>query len=320
MNNQQQSAGVRQLDVDEESAGQRLDNYLIRVLKGVPRSRIYRIIRKGEVRVNKGRARPETRLHAGDRVRIPPIRTAAPRERVAEHYDFIEKTIIYEDDVMLIVNKPAGLAVHGGSGISLGLIEALRACQPEARHLELIHRLDRDTSGCLMIAKRRAYQRLVQEALRQRSAVDKVYLAIVHGHWPKRLTRINAPLERDVLASGERISRVTAAGKASLTDYRCLAVGGSLSLIEAKPATGRTHQIRVHCLHAGFPVAGDSKYGDREADRRLAGHGYTRMMLHAHRLSVPALGDYPAVHVEAPVDEPMTQLMEEIKGFKKNKL
>lgn len=314
------SSGVRFVEVDAESAGQRLDNYLIRELKGVPRSRIYRIIRKGEVRVNKRRVRPDTRLGAGDSLRIPPVRTglSAPVEGTSDLRDIIEKSIIYEDHVMLIVNKPAGLAVHGGSGVKAGLIEALRASRPNARHLELIHRLDRDTSGCLMIAKRRSYQRLVQQALREKAGVHKVYLAVVHGCWPDRLRRVDASLERQVLGSGERMSRVSDTGKRSVTEFERLAEDGRLSLIQAVPLTGRTHQIRVHCKHAGYPVAGDEKYGDEDGDRRLKRRGYTRMMLHAHRLEIPALGDYPAVAVEAPPDATMLSLIEDVKASKIN--
>ncbi len=309
-------SSVRFVEIDEAHAGQRLDNFLIRKLKGVPKSRIYRIIRKGEVRVNKGRARPDTRLASGDSVRLPPVRTA-PGGVPTDHpglQETIEKAIAYESNVILIVNKPAGLAVHGGSGISQGLIEALRAARPEASWLELVHRLDRDTSGCLMIAKRRSYQRLVQEALRQKGGIKKVYWAVVHGRWPNRLRRVNAPLERDVLQSGERISRVSAAGKPSLTGFRLLAGSGQLSLVEAIPVTGRTHQIRVHCRHAGHPVVGDEKYGDREADRRLKRRGYSRMMLHAVRLEIPPLGEYPGVQVEAPLDDAMRSLVDDIRA------
>ncbi|MEX2489969.1 MAG: RluA family pseudouridine synthase [Pseudomonadales bacterium] len=306
------TGGVRFIEIDEESAGQRLDNYLIRELKGVPKSRIYRIIRKGEVRLNKRRVRPDTRVGAGDSLRLPPVRTgvSAPVEGTAELHRIIEKSIIYEDNVMLIVNKPAGLAVHGGSGVKAGLIEALRAARPNARHLELIHRLDRDTSGCLMIAKRRSYQRLVQQALREKAGLKKVYLAIVHGQWPIRLRRVSASLERQVLASGERISRVSEAGKRSMTQFERLGESGQLSVVEAVPVTGRTHQIRVHCQHAGYPIAGDEKYGDEDRDRRLNRKGYTRMMLHAHRLEIPALGDYPPVSVEAPLDPMMASLVD----------
>lgn len=318
MNTSSRSTGVRFVEIDAESAGQRLDNWLIRELKGVPRSRIYRIIRKGEVRLNKHRVRPDTRLGAGDTLRLPPVRTGvpAPVEGTPELHDIIEKSVIYEDNVMLIVNKPAGLAVHGGSGVKAGLIEALRASRPNARHLELIHRLDRDTSGCLMIAKRRSYQRLVQQALREKKGIHKAYLAVVHGCWPDRLRRVSASLERQVLGSGERISRVSDAGKRSLTEFERLADNGKLSLIRAVPVTGRTHQIRVHCAHAGYPVVGDEKYGNEEQDRRLKRRGHTRMMLHAHRLEIPALGEYPAVAVEAPPDAPMASLIEEVENNK----
>lgn len=310
---------VRFVEIDQESAGQRLDNYLIRILKGVPRSRIYRIIRKGEVRLNKGRVKPETRLTAGDSLRLPPIRTAsrpAPPTLTPRLASILEKSILYEDNVMLIINKPAGLAVHGGSGVNLGLIEALRAARPDAPHLELAHRLDRDTSGCLMIAKRRSYQRRLQAALSQRGRIRKVYQAVVHGRWPGRLSRINAPLERNILDNGERVVRVDAGGKQSLTEFRVLFRSGVLSVVEAMPATGRTHQIRAHCRHGGYPVVGDDKYGDREADRRLRRQGYGRMMLHAARLEIPALGEHPAVTVEAPMDEQMQALVDEIEKQK----
>jgi 23S rRNA pseudouridine955/2504/2580 synthase len=304
---------VQVLEIGEEFTGQRVDNYLLRLLKGVPKSRIYRIIRKGEVRVNGKRVKPDKRLQFGDRLRIPPVRVSErPDSRNRNLENSIDKTILYENSFMLIVNKPEGVAVHGGSGISAGIIESLRHARPEDRQLELVHRLDRGTSGCLMIARRRSHLKLLQAELQRKTSLKKYYQVITHGNWPSRKQHINAPIARNVLRSGERVSRVQMDGKECLTEFRLLARNGQYSVVQAKPVTGRTHQIRVHCRHAGFPVAGDDKYGDEEADGKLKKRGLRRMMLHASRLEIPALGDCPAIRVEAPVDRKMQQLMDEI--------
>lgn len=302
---------VRQLEIDEANAGQRLDNFLRTQLKGVPKTRIYRIIRKGEVRVNKGRTKPEYKLRSGDRVRIPPIRVSENDAIPAISPGFantIEKAILYEDDRLLVINKPSGLAVHGGSGISFGLIEALRKIRPEQRMLELVHRLDRETSGCVMVAKKRSMLRFLHEQLRG-DGVQKYYKALVVGRWPKRKQRVNVPLQKNVLKSGERMVHVDDEGKRSQTDYRVCQSFPGYTLVEAKPVTGRTHQIRVHCRYAGYPIAGDDKYGEDEANRRARQLGIKRLFLHAERLEIPLPDSREILAVTAPFDDEMTQVL-----------
>lgn len=285
-------AQVMILSIDEDEAGQRLDNFLIARLKGVPRSKIYNVIRKGEVRVNKGRIKPEYKLMAGDSVRVPPIRTAeAGTEAKVSHQmmSLLSKSILFEDDGLLVINKPPGLAVHGGSGITLGLIETLRQMRPDARHLELVHRLDRDTSGCIMVAKKRSYLRHLQAALREKSAgaggITKVYRALVIGDWPKRIHRVDAPLLKTEVAGGERVVRVHPEGKPSLTEFKLLQRFEGFSLVEARPITGRTHQIRVHAQYAGCVLVGDEKYGNDEVNEVMRAQGIRRLFLHASSLS-----------------------------------
>lgn len=289
---EKRAEGVRLVRVDAGADGQRIDNFLLRELKGVPKSRIYRLLRKGEVRVNKGRAKAEYRLQAGDEVRIPPVRMAVegvPPSVPSALAGRLQAAILFEDDALLVVDKPAGLAVHGGSGVSLGLIEALRAIRPEARFLELIHRLDRDTSGCVMVAKKRSALLALHAALRG-DGVDKRYLALVAGQWPKQTQRVEAPLEKNTLRSGERVVRVSAAGKAAATGFAVVESFAGATLVEARPITGRTHQIRVHAQYAGHPLACDDKYGDREADARFRELGLRRLFLHAASLTIPWQG------------------------------
>tara|TARA_R100001440_G_scaffold25074_7_gene40763 strand:- start:15576 stop:16697 length:1122 start_codon:yes stop_codon:yes gene_type:complete len=305
----QQGAGeavkseVRWVDIDEDGAGQRLDNFLLTKLKGVPKSVVYRIVRKGEVRINKKRAKPDTRLEAGDQVRIPPVVQKekpvgpVPGSRVQK---VMEAAVIYEDEQMLVVNKPQGIAVHGGSGLSFGLIEALRASRPDARFLELVHRLDRDTSGLIMVAKKRAALRHLQEEIRQRRVV-KHYHALVAGHWPASCTEVNVPLERYELKSGERMVKVSEAGKSALTRYQLLELFDGYSLVQAYPVTGRTHQIRVHSAYGGHPIAGDDKYMDDVSLRAFRTQGGQRLMLHAFALSL-VLPDGRQERFEAPYD------------------
>ena len=278
---------VRMVTVAAEYQGQRIDNFLMRELKGVPKSRIYNILRRGEVRVNKSRVKPDYKLISGDVIRVPPVRVATSAEvPVSTNFEQnIRQSILHEDDELIIVNKPSGLAVHGGSGVSLGLIEALRQVFPEHRHLELVHRLDRDTSGCVMISKKRSALKQLHEMLKSKSMVDKRYLAAVAGVWPARKQQVNAPLQKNVLQSGERMVRVDLEGKKSLTQYSVVGRGQGVSLIEARPITGRTHQIRVHCLHAGHAILGDDKYGDDQANLRARELGLRRLFLHAHSLS-----------------------------------
>jgi 23S rRNA pseudouridine955/2504/2580 synthase len=310
---------VRIVEVLGDYATQRLDNFLIRELKGVPKSRIYQAIRRGEVRVNGGRCRSERRLNAGDKVRIPPIRVAqrAPVQASPRTLDQIRQSIIYEDKDKLILNKPAGMAVHGGSGVSLGVIESLRLARPDERSLELVHRLDRGTSGCLMIAKRRPALRFLQAALREKTHLEKHYLALVHGQWSSSRTRLNLPLERFGGDGERRLSRVSDAGKASLTRFELQQAGEHYSLIQARPVTGRTHQIRVHCAYVNCPVAGDDRYADRDQLRLDKSQGVTRLMLHASSLVLPAFGDQPGMRIEAPLDEEFNSIVKTI--FNKNK-
>jgi len=305
---------VRFLEVDADQAGQRVDNFLRTALKGVPKSLIYRILRKGEIRVNKKRVKPDTRLQTGDLVRIPPLRTAERGESapvgqgLAEH---LADSILYESDSLLIINKPAGLAVHGGSGVTLGLIEALRQLRPDCRFLELVHRLDRDTSGCILVAKKRSMLRHLHAALREHQ-VQKIYHALVVGRWSARCTRVDAPLKRFELKSGERIVRVHPEGKASVTGFRVLRRYGDLAtLIEARPRTGRTHQIRVHTQFAGHPIVGDPKYTPDEDNNRFRQLGIRRLLLHAARLELK-LPDGAPLRIDAPLDAATAAALEQL--------
>lgn len=278
---------VQFITIDPDHEGQRIDNFLRTLLKGVPKSLIYRILRKGEVRVNKKRVKPEYKLMGGDEIRLPPIRVSettnqAPSTKL-DKVATLESHILFEDDVLIVVNKPSGMAVHGGSGLSFGVIEALRALRPTAKFLELVHRLDRDTSGCLLIAKKRSALKHLHEQLRNKT-VDKRYQALVHGHWPENRFKVKAPLLKNIVKSGERIVSVSTDGKESETRYRILETFSQATLVEASPITGRTHQIRVHCQHAGHPIACDSKYKDDEFNHYMAEIGLNRLFLHAHRI------------------------------------
>jgi 23S rRNA pseudouridine955/2504/2580 synthase len=295
---------VRLVTIEVDYAEQRIDNFLLAQLKGVPKSLVYRILRKGEVRVNKKRAKPDYRLQAGDEVRIPPVRVAERNPLPSanlEQVQALNKQVLYEDDVLIVLNKPAGLAVHGGSGLQFGLIESLRSLRPQAKHLELVHRLDRETSGCILISKRRSALRALHEQLRSKT-MDKRYLALVRGQWQAHVKLIAAPLQKNTLKSGERIVRVDAAGKPSETRFRVLHAFAQCSLVEASPITGRTHQIRVHALHAGHPIACDDKYGDRVFDSAMQELGLNRLFLHAHQLSFQHPQTGKTITVNAPLD------------------
>ena len=306
--------GVQLLEVAPELAGQRIDNFLRTQLKGVPKTLIYRILRKGEVRVNKGRIKPEYKLQAGDVVRVPPLRLAErdePAPLAQGLLERLEAAIVYEDKALIVLNKPAGIAVHGGSGLSYGVIEAFRQLRPDARELELVHRLDRDTSGLLMIAKKRSMLRHLHEALRG-DGVDKRYLALVRGSWPTAKKQVRAPLMKNNLRSGERMVEVNVEGKDALTEFRIVRrFGDFATLVEASPITGRTHQIRVHAKHAGHSIAGDNKYGDEEFTREIRVLGGKRLFLHAHALRV-TLPDGSQLSVEAPVDEMWAATLERL--------
>ena len=269
------------LEVGEESAAQRIDNFLLRRLKGVPKSHVYRVLRSGEVRVNSGRVGPQYRLRAGDRVRLPPVRLPERAARPAPRP--LELPVVHEDPELLVVDKPSGVAVHGGSGLSYGAIESLRAARPKAKFLELAHRLDRDTSGLLVIAKKRSALLELHRMLRE-GEMEKTYLAVVAGRWRGGVRELRESLHKHVTASGERRVSVRADGQQAVTRVRPLATGEELSLLELRLLTGRTHQIRVHLAHAGHPILGDDKYGDYELNRALAKQGVKRLMLHASRL------------------------------------
>ena len=290
-----------------ENAGQRLDNFLLGLLKGVPRARIYSMLRKGEVRLNGGRCRPSRRLIAGDIVRIPPVH--APRmndagagDRAGSDRMMLATAVVYEDDHLLVLDKPAGFAVHGGSGVSLGLIEALRAARPDGTY-ELIHRLDRDTSGCLAVAKDRSTLLQYHAAFRD-GRVGKRYDLVVHGHWSRRLRTIRTPLLRYVLPNGERRVRQDTAGQRARTDFEVVDARKHVTWLRAFPQTGRTHQIRVHAASAGHPIVGDQKYADRGA----AIAGVNRLMLHASSLTLPVEGERR--RFEAPPDAPFREMWE----------
>lgn len=308
------TSGVQLIEVAPELAGQRIDNFLRTQLKGVPKTLIYRILRKGEVRVNKGRVKPEYKLQVGDVVRVPPLRLAErdePEPLAQGLLARLEAAIVYEDKALIVLNKPAGIAVHGGSGLNYGVIEAFRQLRPDAKDLELVHRLDRDTSGLLMIAKKRSMLRHLHEALRG-DGVDKRYMALVRGHWATAKKQVNAPLQKSNLRSGERMVEVDGEGKEALTLFRVLRrFGDFATLVEAKPVTGRTHQIRVHAKHAGHSIAGDSKYGDDDFTREVRDLGGKRLFLHAYALTVP-LPDGGELRLEAPVDEMWAKTLERL--------
>lgn len=309
-----QTSSVQMLEVSPEFAGQRIDNFLRNQLKGVPKTLIYRILRKGEVRVNKGRIKPDYKIQAGDIVRVPPLRLAERDEiqPVAQGLlDRLEAAVVYEDKALIVLNKPAGIAVHGGSGLSFGVIEALRQMRPDVRELELVHRLDRDTSGLLMIAKKRSMLRHLHEALRG-DGVDKRYMALVRGRWETGVKQVRAPLLKNTLRSGERMVEVSEEGKEALTLFRVLRrFGDFATLVEASPITGRTHQIRVHTRHAGHAIAGDNKYGDDEFSREIRELGGKRLFLHACELRV-TLPDGAVLHLQAPVDEVWAKTLERL--------
>lgn len=308
---------VRHVSVAEDGVGQRLDNYLVKTLKGVPKTHVYRIIRSGEVRVNRGRATADTRLALGDDLRLPPLRVAEPAaDRPAPPREF---PIVFEDEHLLAVDKPAGVAVHGGSGVSFGVIEQLRRARPEARFLELVHRLDRETSGLLLIAKKRSALTQLQAQFRARET-GKTYAALVLGNWPAKLKLIDVPLHKYLDADGERRVRTTTAddadGQRSITQVKVVRDCEQYTLLDVTIKTGRTHQIRVHLAHAGHPIVGDDKYGDFDLNKSLArgealaGWRFERMFLHARRLAF----DHPASGERLELEAPLPLACEEMLG------
>lgn len=303
---------VHYLTVETFDQGQRVDNYLLKHLKGLPKSIVYRILRKGEVRVNKGRVKPDYRVAVGDVIRVPPVRLAKPNQTVppsAKVLRALEAAILFEDDKLLVLNKPAGLPVHGGSGLSYGVIEALRALRPHLEGLELVHRLDKDTSGCLLLAKKRSVLKELHDMLRT-GEVQKIYFALVKGRWPAKLKVIEAPLIKNQLSSGERIVKVHPdLGKYAKTQFTPVQHYPNATLVEASPITGRTHQIRVHALHAGHPLAGDDKYGNEEFNQWLRGQGSKRLFLHAARLSFKLASSGQRYEFKADLPQDLQQLL-----------
>ena len=315
-----ENPGVQFVAITAENAGQRIDNFLRTQLKGVPKSMIYRILRKGEVRVNKKRVKPEYKLEDGDEVRVPPVRVAEREEQAVspklDKVAALESCILYEDDYLLVLNKPSGTAVHGGSGLSFGVIEGLRALRPDARFLELVHRLDRDTSGILLVAQKRSALRSLHEQLREQG-MQQDYLALVRGDWPSHLKVVQAPLLKNILQSGERVVRVSAEGKPSETRFKVEERFGLATLVKASPVTGRTHQIRVHTLHGGHPIAFDDRYGDREFDRQLAPTGLARLFLHAAALTFTHPNTGESLRMEAPLDKALKHCLSQLRQQKK---
>ncbi len=304
-------SSVQIVEVESESAGQRIDNFLSRRLKGVPKSCLYRVLRRGEVRVNGGRVRAKYRLEVGDRVRIPPLRTAVmevPCPPVAIQSRLLSRVVLETSEV-LVLNKPSGIAVHGGSGIRWGVIEAMRAARSDLPRIELVHRLDRETSGCLILSKDTDALRSLHASLRERLG-DKRYLALVRGHCDNGTTTVNAPLRRFSLKGGERMVEVSGDGRPATTHFRTIRAYADCSLVEASIETGRTHQIRVHAAHIGHPVAGDSKYGDEKFNRGLARRGLRRLFLHAHSVSFDMGGRQ--LDVDAPLDRDLKELLDRL--------
>ena len=301
-------SNVASVEVDSASEGQRVDNFLMRVCKGVPRSHIYRVLRTGQVRVNSRRVDATYRLQPADRVRIPPLRL---RPRVEKTAPALDLPVIYEDDALLVVDKPAGIAVHGGSGISYGVIEQMRAARPQLKFLELVHRLDRETSGLLILAKKRSALTALHAALRE-GRVRKEYLALVKGSWRNDKQRVSLPLKKFLTRSGERRVSVDREGRESQTVFRRRKVFRDYTLLSAELLTGRTHQIRVHLTHLGFPIAGDDKYGDFELNRALAKQGLKRMFLHAGELELahPLSGD--ALKLHSPLPEDLSRFLDSL--------
>jgi 23S rRNA pseudouridine955/2504/2580 synthase len=297
---------VQLLEIGEESAAQRIDNFLLRTLRGVPKSHVYRVLRSGEVRVNSGRVGPDYRLQIGDRIRIPPVRVSAgtkPPPRPAEF------PIVHEDAYLLVVDKPAGVAVHGGSGVSYGVIESLRASRSQTKFLELAHRLDRDTSGLLIVCKKRSALVELHRQLRE-GEVEKIYAAIVKGVPERDAFEISEPLHKYVTGAGERRVSVREGGMSALTKVKVAQKGREFSLLDIRLLTGRTHQIRVHLAHAGHPVLGDDKYGDFDLNRALAKQGVKRLFLHARRLAFEHPTEKKRLRLESKLPQDMLRFSE----------
>ncbi|VAW81723.1 Ribosomal large subunit pseudouridine synthase C [hydrothermal vent metagenome] len=300
--NNSTKAEIRLIEVSDAESGQRIDNYLMKHLKGVPRSMIYRLLRKGSVRVNKKRKKPDYRIEAGDIVKIPPIRTAESTniDIPAHQADKIRQCILYEDDVLMVLNKPAGLAVHGGSGLAWGLIELVRQTWPEHKSIELVHRLDRYTSGCLLLAKTRAALLDIQQQI-QAHDLHKSYLAVTQGQWPRSEVKVETALRKNVIQGGERMVMVDPEGKEATSYFRTRQQFSTAALCEVEIVTGRTHQIRVHAASEGHALAGDQKYGDSEFNKQFKLVGLNRIFLHAHKISLRHPLSNKVMVVEAPL-------------------
>ncbi|MGI5309684.1 23S rRNA pseudouridine(955/2504/2580) synthase RluC [Rheinheimera sp. WS51] len=306
---------VQIVEIEDDFIGQRIDNYLIARLKGVPKSVVYRVLRKGEVRVNKKRIKPEYKLQQGDTVRIPPFTVAPEGEAVSVKLSLVknlEQHILFEDKDLIVLNKPSGMAVHGGSGLKFGVIEALRALRPLAKHLELVHRLDRDTSGCLLIAKKRSVLTHLHAQLRDKT-VEKKYWALVAGDWDNKVRKVTDALRKNTLQSGERVVKVDEVnGKPSETRFRILQRYQEGTLVEAFPVTGRTHQIRVHTACKGHPIACDDKYGDNAFTQQMQQLGLNRLFLHAKTLSFMHPNTETTLRIEAPLETVLEQALEKL--------
>jgi 23S rRNA pseudouridine955/2504/2580 synthase len=309
------TSGVRMAKVPEDRDGQRLDNFLLLQLKGAPRSLVYKLVRSGQVRINGKRCKPDSRLQGGDEVRIPPVRLEGPADHGEAPKAMLERldaSIVFEDRLLLAINKPSGIATHGGSGISFGVIEGFRQLRP-SEPLELVHRLDRDTSGLLVMAKKRSALTELQALMREEGGIAKRYLALLAGRMPDGVMSVDAPLQKSVLQGGERMVRVDPAGKASLSHFKVLERRGGQSYCEVRIATGRTHQIRVHAQHIGHPVAGDEKYGEREANRKLREQaGLKRLFLHAASLEFSLDGGRQPYVLNAPLAPELAEVLDRL--------
>ncbi len=300
---------VTYLDISAEKAGQRIDNFLHTYLKGVPKSHVYRILRTGQVRVNKKRIKQTYRLVVGDRLRLPPVQLQPLLLPIlnTNHKKVLVNSILHEDDLLLILNKPAGMAVHGGSGINAGAIESLRVLYPNAPYLELVHRLDRETSGCLMIAKKRSMLRRLHTLLRD-GGIHKQYLTLVQGNWNPRKTEVKVSLRKNVLQSGERIVRVCSDGKLAITQFHIIQQFAIASLLQVQLKTGRTHQIRVHTAHEGHPIAGDNKYGNKDFNQQMRQFALKNLFLHAEKLVI----NLPEIDYHLTINAPLPAKLQQV--------
>lgn len=305
-------SSVQMRVVRDGEAGQRIDNFLFTELKGVPKSLIYRILRSGEVRVNKGRIKPPYRLQAGDVLRIPPLRLAepdAPLQIPLRRLNELSAAVLHEDANLLVLDKPSGWAVHGGSGIPYGVIEALRVARTDLPDLELVHRIDRETSGCLLLAKNRSTLLALHDMLR-RGDIEKRYLALVKGQWPAKLRRVDVALQKNILQSGESMVIGGDDGKESITEFSARTLYIGASLVEARLLTGRTHQVRVHAQHVGHPLAGDPKYGDSDFNKYMKKRGLKRLFLHAHSVRFQLPDGGRQLHLRAPLPPELQQVLD----------